>query len=71
MRWTGRLERRALEGGTWVLHTPRGPVVVLGAVDPALDGAEVVVDGEAIESFGIAMLGPQVEARSVRRVKEC
>lgn len=71
MRWSGRLERRELEGGTWVLHTPRGPVVVLGEVDPALAGAEVVVDGEEVESFGIAMAGPQVEARSIHRVRGC
>lgn len=67
MTWTGRLERRALEGGTWVLHTARGERVLIGEVDPALAGAEVVVEGDEVEGFGLFMAGPQVEVRHIRR----
>jgi hypothetical protein len=66
--WRGRLRYRAVEGGTWVLETSRGEVVLVGAVPKGLDGATVEVEGEEIESFGIAMAGPQVQVRRVKGV---
>ena len=67
MRWSGRLERRDLEGGVWMLHTPAGVLTVYGDVPRDLDGAQVDVDGAQIEAFGIAMTGPAIEAHRVRR----
>lgn len=68
MSWRGTLRREAVEGGVWVLETPRGRFVLLGPVDRGLEGAQVEVDGEEVESFGLAMMGPQIEVRRVRPV---
>ncbi len=62
----GRLTRRDVEGGTWVLQTRDGDYVLLGDVPRALDGAEVEVEGEDADSFGFAMAGPQFEVRRIR-----
>ncbi len=62
----GRVRHEAVEGGTWILETRDGAYVLLGSVPSALDGREVEVEGEDVESFGIAMAGPQFEVRSIR-----
>jgi hypothetical protein len=67
MRWSGRLERRDLEGGVWMLHTREGVLTVYGDIPHDLAGAEVDVEGESAEGFGLAMTGPAIEARRVRR----
>ena len=43
MSWRGTLRREAVEGGVWVLETPRGRFVLLGPVDRGLEGAQVEV----------------------------
>lgn len=67
-RWTGRLERRDLEGGVWVLHTNDGEYTLYGEVPRELAGGHVEVEGQAEESFGIAMTGPSITVRRVRKV---
>jgi hypothetical protein len=67
MRLEGHLERRELEGGVWLLRSGGKEYVLLGDVPAALHGARVVVEGELDEGFGLAMAGPQVVVRSVRR----
>lgn len=67
MKLRGRLEHRDIEGGTWMLHTPSGSYVLLGGVSRALEGHTVEVEGEEVESFGIAMAGKQVEVRAIRK----
>ena len=64
---TGKLERRDLEGGVWILHTPTGEVTLYGDVPPKLAGHHVEVDGESNEGFGFAMTGPAVTVRAVRK----
>lgn len=64
----GRLTRRDVEGGTWVLHTAGGDLVLLGDVPRALDGAEVEVEGDDAPSFGFAMAGPQFDVRRIRAI---
>lgn len=65
-RWRGRLERRDLEGGTWVLVTANGTWTLYGDISlPA--GSEVEVEGEE-GGFGIGMAGPSIEVRRIRRV---
>lgn len=63
----GRLRRRAVEGGIWVLETQDGPFVLLGRVPAELEGAEVEAEGEEVGAFGFAMSGPQLEVRTLRR----
>jgi hypothetical protein len=65
-RWRGRLERRDLEGGTWVLVS-RGEEWTLYGDIPDLRGAEVEVEGDE-GGFGIGMAGPSIEVRRVRRL---
>ena len=66
MKIRGRLAWRDLGAGFWVVETPAGEVVVLGAVDGKLAGREVVVEGEADEGFGVHMRGEAVRVRAVR-----
>lgn len=66
MSWRGVLRHEPTEGGVWVLDTPKGRFVLLGRLDGAVDGATVEVDGEEVESFGFAMMGPQIEVRRLR-----
>lgn len=66
-RLTGRLERRDLGTGVWILHTPSGEVALYGDVPHALAGQQVEVEGESNEGFGIAMTGPAVTVWSVRK----
>ena len=42
----GRLERRDLEGGTWVLVTDKQQYTLIGRVPAGLNGQTVEVDGE-------------------------
>ena len=67
MRYTGRLERRDLAGGVWVLHTPEGEKSLYGEVPRQLEGQRVEVEGEAEEAFGIGMTGPGITVRTVRK----
>ena len=72
MRWSGKLERRDLEGGVWVLHTPRGELTLYGDVPHHLAGHHVEVEGQLSsdggdEGFGIAMTGPAITVRNVRK----
>ncbi|MES2638181.1 MAG: hypothetical protein V4850_01815 [Myxococcota bacterium] len=63
----GKLERRDLEGGVWILHTPTGEVTLYGDVPHTLAGHHVEVDGEPNEGFGFAMTGPAVTVRGIRK----
>lgn len=63
----GRLERRDVSGGTWVLVTPTGDWTLYGAVPAALAGREVEVEGDE-GGFGIGMTGPTL---AVRRIRGC
>jgi hypothetical protein len=67
-RWTGRLERRDLEGGIWTLHTRGGAFTLRGEVPAHLAGREVEVEGDEDESFGFDMAGPAIAVRTVRKV---
>lgn len=67
MTWTGRLERRDIGMGAWVLITASGEQLQLvGEVPPELQGRAVVVDGETAHAAGIAMVGPIVHVKRVR-----
>lgn len=63
----GKLERRDLEGGVWILHTPSGEVTLYGDVPATLAGHHVEVDAEQNEGFGFAMTGPAVTVRGIRK----
>ncbi|MDP2306435.1 MAG: hypothetical protein Q8P18_10455 [Pseudomonadota bacterium] len=63
----GRLERRDLEGGVWILHTHKGEVTLYGDVPHTLAGHHVEVEGDTDEGFGFAMTGPAVTVRTVRK----
>ncbi|MDP2316736.1 MAG: hypothetical protein Q8P41_27825 [Pseudomonadota bacterium] len=67
MRVTGKLERRDLEGGIWVLHTPKGEHTLYGDVPKHLDGHKVEVEGESDDGFGIGMAGPAITVRTVKK----
>ncbi len=67
MTITGRLERRALEGGSWVVVTEKQEYTLLGTVPRELAGQVVEVDGEVEQGFGIFMQGPQIRVTGVRR----
>jgi hypothetical protein len=74
----GRLERRDLEGGTWVLVLDRiagvdREWVLIGSVPPGLAGTQVEIEGDkdggsdgGNGGFGLFMQGPQFKVRSVR-----
>lgn len=64
----GRLERRDLEGGSWVLVTTNQQYTLIGAVPAGLGGQTVEVDGELDQGFGIFMQGPQLKVSGVRKV---
>ncbi len=66
-RWTGRLERRDLEGGLWILHTRDGAYTLYGEVPRELADGHVEVEGDSEEGFGIGMTGPAITVRKVRR----
>ncbi len=57
MTWRGRLERRDLGTGVWVLHTTDGTVALYGDVPGELDGKAVEVTGQAVDGMGIGMTG--------------
>ena len=61
----GKLERRDLEGGTWVLVAGREQWVLVGEVPAALAGREVEVEGDKDEGFGLFMQGPQLRVRRI------
>lgn len=63
----GRLERRDVSGGTWVLVTRTGSWTLYGNVPAALAGKEVEVEGDE-GGFGIGMSGPTL---AVRRITGC
>jgi len=67
-RWVGRLQRRDLEGGVWTLHTDRGAFALYGDIPRDLAEHRVEVEGEAEEAFGIAMTGPAIAVRRIRKV---
>ena len=53
--------------GQWVLDTKRGKVSLFGEIDPALDGREVVVEGDDVEGMSNSMTGGRaMTIRSVR-----
>ena len=62
----GTLERRDLEGGTWVLVTGSERWVLVGSVPAGLAGQVVEVEGDKDEGFGLFMQGPQLRVRSLR-----
>ena len=71
-RWIGRLERRDLEGGIWVLHAPGVAWTLHGDIPPDLADARVEVEGEGeveaeADGFGFAMTGPSLRVRRIRR----
>ena len=66
MTLRGRLDRREIEGGSWVLVTPTGDWVLLGQVSAGLSGKNVEVEGDKHEGFGLFMQGPQLTVRTVR-----
>ena len=71
MKLTGTLERRDLEGGTWLLIAADGRrYTLLGASADlkAAQGARVEVEGDLDEGFGIAMAGPQLQVRKVKKL---
>jgi hypothetical protein len=70
MMWRGRLERRDLGTGAWVLHTADGTVALYGDVPGELDGKSVEVTGKTFEGMGIGMTGdPMVQVSKVRAVE--
>ncbi len=71
MKLTGKLERRDLEGGTWQLIADDGRrYTLLGAATElkAAQGARVEVDGDLDEGFGLAMAGPQLQVRKIKKL---
>lgn len=64
----GRLERRDLEGGSWVLVTANQQYTLIGVVPAGLGGQTVEVDGELEQGFGIFMQGPQLKVSGVKKV---
>jgi hypothetical protein len=71
MKLTGKLEHRDLEGGTWQLVADDGRrYTLLGAASEmkAALGARVEVEGTLDEGFGLAMSGPQLQVRRVRKL---
>ena len=68
MTLEGRLERKDLGTGVWVLHTSTGEVALYGTIPVELDGATVEVQGERFEGMGIGMTGdPMVQVRKVAK----
>lgn len=64
-RIQGRLERRDLGPGAWILVGER-KWVLKGEIPTALLGKTVEVEGESEDSFGFEMAGPVFRARTVR-----
>lgn len=71
MKWIGKVERRDLEGGFWQLVAEDGRrYTLLGAASAlaAAQGARVEVEGSLDEGAGIAMAGPQLQVRRVKKL---
>ncbi len=71
MKLTGTVQHSDLEGGTWQLITDDGRrTTLLGARSElkAALGARVEVEGNLDEGFGIAMAGPQLQVRKVKKL---
>ncbi len=67
MTLEGKLERRDLGTGVWVVATDDGRRFMLdGSVPEGLVGKRVRVDGDEVESMGLGMVGDAVIA--VRKV---
>lgn len=66
----GTVRRSDLEGGHWQLEADDGTTYVLDGTDgSAQDGARVEVDGKVDrEAMSLAMTGPVLKVRSVRKV---
>lgn len=59
----GKLERKDLGTGVWVVGTDDGRTFMLdGAVPEGLVGKRVRVDGDAVEAMGIGMVGDAIIA---------
>jgi hypothetical protein len=52
----------------WTLHTDRGAFALYGDIPRDLAEHRVEVEGEAEEAFGIAMTGPAIAVRRIRKV---
>lgn len=71
MKVTGKVEKRDLEGGFFQLVGDDGKrYTLLGATGElkSAQGARVEVDGTLDEGVGIAMAGPQLVVRSLRKL---
>jgi hypothetical protein len=65
----GRLEHRDLEGGIWQLVAEDGTrYTLLGASGDLRSGASVEVEGAVEDGFGIAMAGPQLRVKRIRKL---
>jgi hypothetical protein len=62
----GKLVRRDIGPGVWVLETTRGSYSLRGAVPAALEGRQVEVEGEEEDSFGFSMIGPTLRLGAIR-----
>ena len=65
----GRLERRDLEGGSWVLVTAKQQYTLVGTVPAELKGQTIEVEGDEDAGFGIFMQGPQLRVTAVRKTQ--
>lgn len=72
-KFRGTIRRSDLEGGHFQLVAADGTSYEVEGADPVLqqDGAHVEIDG-AIDrgAFSIAMTGPRLKVRAVRRLAE-
>ncbi|HND34377.1 MAG TPA: hypothetical protein PKY30_23880 [Myxococcota bacterium] len=62
----GKLVRRDIGPGVWVLETARGSYSLRGAVPAALEGLQVEVEAEEEDSFGFSMIGPTLRLGTIR-----
>jgi hypothetical protein len=68
MKVRGRVERRDLEGGIWQLVADDGTrYTLLDAPADLRAGSVVEIDGALDEGFGLAMAGPQLRVKKVRK----
>ena len=71
MKLRGRVEKKDLEGGIYLLVQAGGVKTTLLGARAELAGAvgqEVEIEGEAGGGFGLAMSGPQVKVLAVKKV---
>jgi len=68
MRWQGRLERRELGTGVWVLQTAGRELQLLGDLPASAAGGWIEVEGDLAPVYGFGMVGEVVDMRSWRRV---